>query len=119
MDQSILVAEDHDGFRKSLCQLLRDEGYRVVEAADGIQAITELNQTQFNLVLSNLRMPKADGYELLRHASVIHPQPPVIFISGYGDEQTRTNAMQQGARDYIFKPVVFDDLLVKIKTACQ
>lgn len=119
MDQSILVAEDHEGFRKSLCQLLRDEGYQVVEAVDGGQAMNELNKSHFNLLLSNLKMPNTDGYELLRYAIGAYPQLPVILISGYGDEQTRVNAIQQGAWEYIFKPVAFDDLLLKIKTACQ
>lgn len=117
MDRNILVVEDHEGFRKSLCQLLRDEGYQVVEAVDGGAAINELNKSQFDLLLSNLKMPRADGYDLLRYAVGAYPQLPVILISGFGDEQTRRNAILQGARDYIFKPVLFDDLLLKIKTA--
>jgi DNA-binding NtrC family response regulator len=119
MNLSILVADDHDVSRKCLCRVLQDEGYRVVEASDGKQAIDEISKAKFNLILTNLKMPHADGYEVLRHANKTDPQAPVIVISGFGNEQTKLEAVRQGARDYIFKPVAFDDLLRKIKIACE
>ncbi|HWP58432.1 MAG TPA: response regulator [Candidatus Acidoferrales bacterium] len=119
MEPSILIAEDHEGFRNALGYLLRDEGYRVIEARDGADALRRLEDGRFDLVLSNLKMPRADGYAVLRYAKNNYPNLPVILISGYGDEQTRKEALSRGADDYVFKPVGLDDLLGKIKRACQ
>jgi DNA-binding NtrC family response regulator len=112
---SILIAEDEDGVRDSLAQVLRDEGYDVVAAASGDAAIAALGTREFDLVLSDLRMPGADGFAVLRHAREIAPQTLVLLMTAHATVETAVEALRGGAQDYLLKPVLFDDLLHKLE----
>ena len=112
---SILIAEDEDGVRDSLEQVLREEGYDVVATADGGAAITALDTREFDMVISDLRMPGADGLSVLRHAREIAPQTLVLLMTAYATVDTAVEALRGGAQDYLLKPVMFDDVLHKIR----
>jgi CheY-like chemotaxis protein len=77
----ILVAEDNDGFRKTLAMILRGENYQVVEAEDGRIAIEKLQAQRFDLLVTDYDMPDADGLEVMDEALSLYPEMPVIFIT--------------------------------------
>jgi len=98
----ILVADDEQNLRRVLVALLRREGHEVVQAASGLEAIDRL--ADVDVVITDLRMPGADGMEVLRTASKSFPHTPVIMITAYGSVGQAVEAIKAGAFDYIEKP---------------
>jgi two-component system response regulator PilR (NtrC family) len=119
MPRTILIAEDEEILRTSLAELLAEEGYEALQAADGRTAFAMILERQVDLVLSDVRMPEMDGIELLRRIREAAPQTPVIMVTAYGTVQSAVAAMRMGAADYLLKPVEFDDLLLKIQRALE
>ncbi|MDD4889901.1 MAG: sigma-54 dependent transcriptional regulator [Phycisphaerae bacterium] len=117
--KSILIVEDETVLRESLAQLLGEEGYQTVEAADGATAHQMILRQPFNLVLSDVRMPQMDGMTLLGLIRQAAPETPVILITAFGTVANAVAAMRAGAFDYLLKPVQFDDLLIKIDRALR
>lgn len=111
---NILVADDEDAVRDSLAEVLQDEGYQVTAVADGTAAMAALETQEFDMVLSDLRMPGVDGLTLLRHTREYSPQTLVLLMTAFATVETAIEALRNGAQDYILKPVVFEDLLHKI-----
>jgi len=116
---SILIAEDEDGVRDSLTQVLREEGYDVVATADGAAAIAALGTREFDVVISDLRMPGADGLSVLRQAREISPQTLVLLMTAHATVDTAIEALRGGAQDYLLKPIIFDDVLHKIESLME
>ena len=114
MAEAILVADDEPGVRESLAEVLRDAGYDVQTAADGRTALTALEARDFGVVITDLRMPGADGLAVLKRAREISPQTLVLVMTAHGSVDTAVEALRTGATDYILKPVGFDDLLAKV-----
>ena len=114
MPDAILVADDEPGVRESLAEVLRDAGYAVQTAADGTGALKALEENDFSVVVTDLRMPGADGLAVLKRARDISPQTLVLVMTAHGTVDTAVEALRTGAADYILKPVVFDDLLTKV-----
>jgi DNA-binding NtrC family response regulator len=114
MPEAILVADDEPGVRESLAEVLRDAGYDVETAADGRAALTALETRDFAVVITDLRMPGADGLAVLKRAREISPQTLVLVMTAHGSVDTAVEALRSGATDYILKPVGFDDLLAKV-----
>src|SRR6266581_3538425 len=114
MPEAILVADDEPGVRESLAEVLRDAGYAVQTAADGAAALAALERDDFAVVITDLRMPGADGLAVLRRAREISPQTLVVVMTAHGSVETAVEALRAGATDYLLKPVVFDDLLAKV-----
>jgi two-component system response regulator PilR (NtrC family) len=119
MGKSILIVEDETVLRQSLAELLNEEGYEVIEAADGKAAYEMALDRPVDLVLSDVRMPVMDGITLLGHILKIAPQTPVIVMTAYGTVESAVAAMRAGAYDYLLKPVQFDDVLLKVQRALQ
>src|SRR5260221_643078 len=94
----ILVADDEQNLRRVLVALLRREGHDVVQAASGLEAIERL--AEVDVVITDLRMPGADGMEVLRTASKHHPHVPVIMITAYGSVGQAVEAIKAGVFDY-------------------
>jgi two-component system response regulator PilR (NtrC family) len=116
---AILVADDEPGIRTSLAEVLRDAGYRVETAADGAAALAALETNDFSAIVTDLRMPGADGLSVLQRAREISPQTIVILMTAHASIETAVEALRQGAMDYVLKPVIFDDLLGKIARALE
>ncbi|MDX2169159.1 MAG: sigma-54 dependent transcriptional regulator [Deltaproteobacteria bacterium] len=116
---AILIAEDEDGVRDSLTQVLQEEGYEVVATADGEAAIAALDTREFDVVISDLRMPGADGLAVLRHAREVAPQTLVLLMTAHATVDTAVEALRGGAQDYLLKPVMFDDLLHKVEALIE
>ncbi|HUU21724.1 MAG TPA: sigma-54 dependent transcriptional regulator [Phycisphaerae bacterium] len=119
MSKTILIAEDEPVLRESLAELLAEEGYEVLQAAHGKEAYDLVLQRPVDLVLTDVRMPEMDGMELLQHLQKLAPETPVIMLTAYGTVQSAVAAMQQGASDYLLKPVLFEDVLLKISRALE
>lgn len=111
---SILVAEDEAAVRESLADLLRDESYQVTTAVDGAAAISALDTSEFDLVLSDVRMPGADGLAVLRHSREVAPQTLVLLMTAHATVDSAVEALRRGAQDYLLKPIMLEDVLHKI-----
>jgi len=117
--KNILLVDDHKPFRDSLAKILEGEGLRVFPANDGEEALDILRNELIHLVLTDLKMPKMDGVELLKVAKTIHPEVEVILITGYGTVDTAVTAMKDGAFDYIQKPFKPREILKLVRKAIE
>lgn len=113
----VLIADDEKSFRDALEDLLVQEGMRVGLARDGLEAIRSLEQRPYDIVLADLKMPGADGLQVLQASKRLQPDALVIIITGYGSMETALEAVRLGAYDYIAKPFAFEELLVVIHNA--
>lgn len=111
MPQKILVAEDQEIVRGFLRSALSKRGFEVVEAVDGQAAVEALNDGQFDLVLSDVKMPRMDGNELLRYILGHYPLTPVILLTAFASIENAVEAMRSGAFDYLPKPITDLDQL--------
>lgn len=111
---SILVVDDEAASRESLVDVLADEGYDAHGAADGREALNLLQTAEFDIVLTDLRMPELDGVGLLREVRRLCPQTLVILMTAYASVETAVDALREGAHDYMIKPLVYDDVLSKV-----
>src|SRR5262245_18058293 len=114
MPEAILVADDEPGGRESLAEILCDAGYVVATAADGAEALNALEEHDLGLVVTDLRMPGADGLAVLKRARDISPQTLVLVMTAHATVETAVEALRAGAADYILKPVMFEELLAKV-----
>jgi DNA-binding NtrC family response regulator len=112
---AILVAEDQELARKNIQRFLQQQTYKVEEAADGTAAIEAINSSDFDLVLTDLMMPGADGLEVLKHVREVSPNTLVIVTTAYASVDSAVEALRLGAQDYILKPIIFEDLLSKVR----
>ncbi len=113
--ESILIADDEASIRDGLAELLRDEGYQVATAEDGVHAIAAIDDGNYDAIITDLRMPGADGLAVLRHARDVAPQTLVLLITAYASVETAVEALRQGAHDYILKPLILEDVLGKLR----
>ena len=112
---AILIAEDQELARKNIQRFLQQQGYKVVEASDGIAAIEAIDGSDFDLVLTDLKMPGADGLAVLKHVREVSPNTLVIVTTAYASVDSAVEALRLGAQDYILKPIIFEDLLSKVR----
>jgi two-component system response regulator PilR (NtrC family) len=112
---AILIAEDEAAVRESLAEVLRDEGYEVTAVADGAAAMQALDAQEFDVAISDLRMPGADGLTVLSRAREVAPQTLVLLMTAHATVETAVEALQRGAQDYLLKPLIFEDVLHKIE----
>jgi two-component system, NtrC family, response regulator AtoC len=115
----LLVADDHDALRRGLVRGLTDAGHEVEEASNGNSAIERLHETNFDVVLSDLKMGGSDGLDVLRTARALHPETAVILMTAFGSVNTAVEAMKSGAFDYVQKPFEIEEMEVKIEKALE
>ena len=101
----ILVADDDEGVRSFLVDVLTLDGHQVSEAVNGQQAIDTLGKQSFQVLLTDLKMPKMDGMALLARTRVEHPHVEVIVLTAHGSVDSAVQAMKAGAFDYLQKPI--------------
>jgi two-component system, NtrC family, nitrogen regulation response regulator NtrX len=116
---TILIIEDEAAIRRVLVKILSEENasYTVEEAEDGVAGYEKIKNTDYDLVLCDIKMPKMDGVELLEAVKKIKPEIPMVMISGHGDMETAINTMRLGAFDYISKPPDLNRLLNTVRNA--
>ncbi|MDZ4344038.1 MAG: response regulator [Candidatus Binatia bacterium] len=115
MQGKIFLVDDDPLSLKSISLFLGEEGYRVQEAHDGIEALDYLKNDSFDLILSDIFMPRCNGFSLLENAKKMSPHTAVIFMTAYPISDPRTKAASLGVEALILKPLLFEDLLEKIQ----
>lgn len=115
----ILIVEDESAIRRVLKKILEEESseYVVDTAEDGEEGLQKITNEDYDLVISDIKMPKLNGEELLTEAKKIKPQTVFVMISGHGDLETAVNTMRLGAFDYISKPPDLNRLLTTVRNA--
>jgi two-component system response regulator AtoC len=113
----VLVVDDEESMRHLLSVILTDRGYEVRAVSNGEDALRELSSRDYDLVLSDVRMPRMDGLVLLRRALELHPELTFIVMSAYGTHDTAIEAMKAGAYDYVSKPFKPDEVVLVLRKA--
>ncbi|MDA2937617.1 response regulator, partial [Acidobacteria bacterium AH-259-A15] len=113
----ILVVDDEPLIRDSLSEYLNDEGFLCETARTGREALEKLQSQSFALVITDIRMPELNGFQLLENLSRMYPDVAVIMLTGQDDVETAVKSMQQGACDYITKPLRLEPILERVKKA--
>jgi DNA-binding NtrC family response regulator len=111
---TVMVVDDEESMRHFLAKTLRREGYEVVSAADGPDALAAAQVQAVDLALVDIRMPGMDGVALMRTLRASHPRLPVILMTAYGSVQNALHAMKYGAADYVTKPFRVDAIRAKV-----
>ena len=117
--ESILIVDDDEKIREFLSDILEEEGYEITTAEDGEKAIDLLKNRNFQLVLTDLKMPKVNGLEVIREYQSLYPHGTGIVITGYGSIESAVEAMKVGAYDYVTKPFKIDEIKIVIKRAIK
>lgn len=115
MQRQILLVEDDQIHREMLEEALSDQGYRVLAAATGQEALDLLNAAAFDVALVDIRLPDLDGFQLLEQLLGSQPQCSVLLMTGQASIETAVSAMRQGAHDFLPKPFRMDLLLLKLE----
>lgn len=115
----IVVMEDEKSMREILKILLEGEGYDVTCASDGREGLAFLNNDIFDLIITDIKMPGADGFHVLKKAQEISPETLVIIITAFGTTESAIEAMKLGAYDYIHKPFKIDEIRLVVKNALE
>jgi DNA-binding NtrC family response regulator len=118
-NESILVADDDPIIRKSLQEMLRLEGYQVDTASDGGEALKRLEQSPFDVVLTDVKMPAVGGFQLLSKIKAFSPDTVVILITGYGSIEDAVNGIKAGAYEYITKPLNDEEIKLVIDRSLE
>ncbi len=113
----ILVIDDERSIRNTLKDILEYEKYEVDLAEDGIKGIEKIKNSEYDIVLCDIKMPGMDGIEVLEHLTKLAPDTPVVMISGHGNIDTAVDSIKKGAFDYIEKPLDLNRLLITIRNA--
>lgn len=119
MNNSIIVVEDEKILRISLTDALKAEGYTVLAVADGDAALEAIDNGDFAVVITDIRLPGASGMDILRKSLCESPATPVIIMTAYGSIKDAVEAMRFGAFDYITKPFDLDEMLITVDKALE
>ena len=117
--RSVLVVEDEGTLRLPLHDFLESRGARVTSVANGTDGIAELTRRQYDIVLTDIRMPGADGFAVLQRALELWPHTAVVLITAYADIASSVKAIRMGAYDYLPKPFSFDQLDALLTRYCR
>jgi putative nucleotidyltransferase with HDIG domain len=107
----VLVVDDEKFIRDIIADFLGMEGYIVRTAEDGTSAITELERARYDMVISDLKMPRMGGLDLLKEVARAHPDTLTVIMTGFGTVETAIDAMKRGAYDYILKPFKVEEVV--------
>ncbi|MBI4654509.1 MAG: sigma-54-dependent Fis family transcriptional regulator [Nitrospirae bacterium] len=111
----ILVVEDEEITLNNILDTLKEEGYPAEGTKDGYNALERLEKCRYDIVITDIKMPRMNGIELLEKVKEKNPDTEVIIITGYGSVGSAVEAMKKGAYDYITKPFDLDDLTIRVK----
>lgn len=115
----ILVVDDEKSMRDFLAIVLKKDGYYVATASDGEEAVGMVQKDIFDLVITDIKMSKLSGLEVLRAVKEMSPQTIVLMITAFASTETAVEAMKEGAYDYIMKPFQIDEVKLIIKNALE
>ena len=116
---TLVVADDEKNIREGLAEALAGDGYRALMAADGEEAMKLVDMGDVDLVITDLRMPRLSGTDLLKSIASRYPGLPVIVLTGHGTIEDAVSAMRAGAFDFLTKPVNLEHLSILVKRALE
>ncbi len=115
----LLIVEDEAPLREVVAERLADNGYDVVQAANGEEALERLAEFAFDIIVTDLRLPGVDGGKVLEAAVARYPEIIGIVVTGYGTVKDAVEAIKRGAADFVTKPFQFDELLHALESALE
>jgi len=115
----ILIVDDEESMREFLSIMLHREGYQVEAVQDGSQAIARLRDQTFDLIITDIQMPRVDGFGVLNHVLEVCPDTAVIMVTAFSTTEQAVEAMKLGAYDYITKPFKNDEIKLIVKNALE
>jgi DNA-binding response OmpR family regulator len=116
MQSSILVVDDEDTLRLGMKARLESQGFNVDTAANGEEAMTKLQQADFDLVLLDINMPFVNGIQVLEYITAEHQDTDVIMLTGFSDFSLAMECLKKGAKDYLVKPIDTSELVARLKS---
>ncbi len=117
--EKILIVDDERSMRDVLSIMLKRTGYAVTVASDAEQAIAEVGREIFDLVITDLKMPKGSGIDVLKAVKATAPETVVLVITAFASTESAVEAMKQGAYDFLTKPFQVDEVQLIIKNALE
>ena len=111
---SILVAEDDDSLRKLMCAALKQNGYMPYPAVDGEDALDVMERISVDLVISDIMMPKIDGYELVKQLRAARYEKPVLMVTAKDSFTDKQKGFMAGTDDYMVKPINIDEMILRV-----
>ena len=115
----VLIVDDDPEFRKAMGRMFERSGYDVEIAGDGQEALKEISNKTYDLIISDLRMPKLDGVELMGEIRRRGLVTPIIFLTAYGEVESYMDLMNLGAFEYVNKPVKSQEILDVARRAIE
>ncbi|MGH8005215.1 MAG: response regulator [Limisphaerales bacterium] len=115
----VLVVDDEEMLRNLLARILEREGYSVSTASGGKQALAYLEKSDFQIMVSDVKMPQMSGFELLKQAKEKYPRLAVVMMTAFGDDYTVQQALGLGADGYVAKPFKSHNLTSEVQRARQ
>jgi DNA-binding NtrC family response regulator len=111
----ILIVDDEDLITKLIGAMLKNEGHRYRTARNGMEALTVVKSTKFDAVITDIVMPGMDGITLTKEILRLHPDLPIMVMTGYSERYSPESAIVPGARDFIMKPFSIDEFMLRFK----
>ncbi len=115
MSAKILIVDDEKTIRETLSLILSEEGYTCNTAANGAEALEKVREANYDLIITDLKMPEMGGLELMEKVRTFSSKISVIIITAYASLESAIQALRLGAYDYIIKPIDFDDVILRIQ----
>ena len=115
MNETILIADDEPDIRESLKIVLESEGYKCTAVTNGEEALQKIQESDYELLITDILMPKLDGMKLLDKAVHVSPQTIIIIMTAYASIESAIAALRKGASDYLLKPLEFEEVIIRIK----
>lgn len=110
----ILVVEDDRDLNRSVCTFLNNSGYEATGCLDANSAYDAMYDNMFDLIVSDIMMPRVDGYEFARNVRAINENIPILFMTAKDDIASKQRSFRIGVDDYMVKPIDFDELFLRI-----
>ncbi len=117
--QRIMLIDNEVGLCRMMEAVLRDQGYQTKSFTKPVQAVAEFTAGDYDLIISDIKMPEMDGLEVLKHVRNRDPEVPVIMITAYATVEMSIQALRRGAYDMLTKPFEPDELIYRVKNALQ
>ena len=116
MTEKILIVDDEEGMRLAMSEALKRAGYTTETCVDGIAALTKIKSDKYAMIITDMKMPKVSGMDVLREVKKISPDTKVILVTAYGTVDCAVEAMKEGANDFLLKPFSFESLIEIVKS---
>lgn len=111
---TILVVEDDDNLRQLFCTVLNNNGFRTISAKDGLEALDQMDNEYIDLLISDVMMPRMDGYTLIKELRAAHYEMPILLITAKESFQDKKQGFMSGTDDYMVKPIDVNEMVLRV-----